>query len=289
MQIIYAPNSTDDEIEEQMKSLTDVLLLKNTYKEYNGHFIRGDYSDPLYTARYIDELNQKAGEERYGFCLDVGAANICGLNLYEMVVTMRHRLKALIIRENDGVFDSSYLPFTIAPRWKSLTDWPNLIRAFREINYNGILVMNYKNSTVSFPIQLRPYLDELAKAAGKYFKWQIEMEMVLAKYEKRVLFGAGNMCKNYMKYYSRKYPVMFTCDNNSRLWGTTVGGIEVKSPEEIKNISEDCVVFICNIHYEEIRKQLEDMGIKNRIEYFNDEYLPFPDIDELEEMGNCLK
>ena len=37
---------------------------------------------------------------------------------------------------------------------------------------------------------------------------------------------------------------------------------------------EECAVFICNIYYDEIEQQLRDMGIKNPIERFNDEFMP---------------
>ena len=51
-------------------------------------------------------------------------------------------------------------------------------------------------------------------------------------------------------------------------------GLEVKDPQELKALPEDCVVFICNIYYREIEAQLRQMGIENPIEFFNDEYMP---------------
>ena len=82
------------------------------------------------------------------------------------------------------------------------------------------------------------------------------------------------MFLNDMRYYGEKYPPLFTCDNNRSLWGTQKEGIEVKKPEDLKNIPADCAIFICNIYYREIEEQLRDMGIQNKIEYFNDEVLP---------------
>ncbi len=89
------------------------------------------------------------------------------------------------------------------------------------------------------------------------------------------------MCRNYMKNYGEKYPPLYTCDNNSKLWGTIFEGIEVKSPEELKKLPADCGIFICNIYYSEIEAQLREMGIEN-IEYFNDEYMPSYYFDRLE-------
>ncbi|MCI8530996.1 MAG: hypothetical protein HFI18_00445, partial [Lachnospiraceae bacterium] len=107
----------------------------------------------------------------------------------------------------------------------------------------------------------------------EYVRWQTGIELLLKRYPSIVLFGAGNMCRNYMKCYGEKYPPLFTCDNNQAVWGTLFCGLEVKPPEALKTIPGDCGVFICNIYYREIEKQLQDMGIRN-IEFFNDEYMP---------------
>ena len=66
---------------------------------------------------------------------------------------------------------------------------------------------------------------------------------------------------------------MFTCDNNEKTWGTVFCGLEVKPPGAMKDLPEDCGVFICNIYYREIKRQLQAMGVEN-IEFFNDEYMP---------------
>lgn len=81
------------------------------------------------------------------------------------------------------------------------------------------------------------------------------------------------MCKNYMTAYGETYPPLFTCDNNEKLWGSQVCGLEVKSPEALKDLPEESGIFICNIYYREIEQQLREMGIEN-IEFFNDEYMP---------------
>ena len=73
----------------------------------------------------------------------------------------------------------------------------------------------------------------------------------------------------YMNCYGNKYPPLFACDNNKSLWGKSVRGILIKAPEELRNISDDTGVFICNsVYYKEIRAQLLEMGIKN-IEIFD--------------------
>ena len=58
--------------------------------------------------------------------------------------------------------------------------------------------------------------------------------------------------------------------------------MEVKSPEALKNLPEDCGIFICNIYYREIEEQLRALGVERNIEYFNDEYMQSFDFNRLD-------
>lgn len=250
------------------------LLLENQCRDINGHLVRDICSDGQEAASWVDALNEAVGEERFGFCMDVGACNLCGQNMYDFVLALGKRIKAVILRDCDGTNESSMLPFTCAKQGQSQTDWLNLIRGLREIGFDGELIIDFQDTASSFSPILRPELVRMAKSVADYFKWQIEIENLLKKYPARVLFGAGNMCRNYMKCYGEKYPPLFTCDNNSALWGSEFCGLLVENPESLKRLSADCAIFICNIYYREIKEQLRDMGISNPIEFFNDEYMP---------------
>lgn len=249
------------------------ILIENQCKYYNGQFVRGLFSDEIEASVFIDELNQIVNEERFGFCMNVANCNLCGMDMHNFAVAMGKRIKAVVISDCDGHNDTHLLPFTAVNKG-ALTDWLSLIRGLREAQFEGSIILDFADTAMSFSPILRPQLMSLAKSVADYFKWQLEIELLLKKYNKIVLFGAGNMCRNYMKCYGEKYPPLFTCDNNSKIWGTMFCGLEVKNPEELKRIPDDCAIFICNIFYREIEQQLRDMGITNPIEYFNDEYMP---------------
>ncbi len=259
---------------EKAKAYGIKILLENQCKDVGGHLVRGLYSDPVQACEQIDALNKEAGAECFGFCLHVGTASLCGQNMYEMIKVLGKRLDAVVLSDCDGQKEGAMLPFTCVQKGSNRTDWLSLLRGLREIDFDGDLILDLSDTAAAFSPILRPQLLQLAKATGNYFKWQIELEQLLQKYPHRVLFGAGNMCRNYMKCYGEKYPPLFTCDNNNRLWGTEFSGLTVREPEALKEIPEDCAIFICNIYYREIEKQLRDMGIKNPIEFFNDEYMP---------------
>ncbi len=257
-----------------------ILLLENQCHSMNGHMIRGICSDGYIVAEWIDALNREVGEERFGFCMDVGVCSLCGQDMHEFSRVLGKRIKAVILRDCDGQQEGSMLPFTCAYSGQPRTDWLNLIRGLRETGFDGQLVLDFRDTACTFSPILRPQLMVFAKAVADYFKWQIEIENLLKKYSSIALFGAGNMCRNYMKCYGEKYPPLFTCDNNQKVWGTEFCGLEVKSPEALKEVPEGCGIFICNIYYREIEQQLRDMGIEN-IEFFNDEYMPSFHFDRL--------
>lgn len=259
-----------------------MILLENQCKDINGHLVRGICSDAGEAASWVDELNNTAGGEYFGFCMDAGACSLCGQDMREFAVALGNRIKAVILRDCDGSHETSMLPFTCVNHNGSTTDWLGLIRGLREISFDGSLIMDSGSTAAAFSPLLHAPLLSLTKAVADYFKWQIGMKNVLKKYDTRVLFGAGNMCRNYMKCYGNEFPPLFTCDNNKSRWGGRFEGLEIKPPEALKELPPDCAVFICNVYYKEIEQQLRGMGISNPIEYFNDEYMPLYYFDTLE-------
>ena len=251
-----------------------VILLENQARSVHGHLVRGVLSEAEEAVSLVDELNEAAGETRFGFCLNMGASGPCGMNVQELVQTLDGRLQAVIICDSDSGEERQLLPFTGAGRLVCETDWLSVIRGLRAIAFDGWLVLGMRDTAAAFPPLLRPQLLALARSVAEYILWQVEMEKALARYPRRVLFGAGNMCRNYMRCYGEQYPPLFTCDNNPALWGKEVGGLAVKNPEELRRLPEDCAIFICNIYYREIEAQLREMGLKNPVAYFNDECLP---------------
>lgn len=260
-----------------------MILLENQCQDFNGRLMRGLCAQREEAVDWVDSLNREAGEERFGFCMDVGVCSLCGVGMQDFVLTLGSRLKAVVLRDCDGSQETAQLPLTCIGPGGPQTDWLNLIRGLRESGFDGQLLLDFSDTVTAFSPLLRPSLLRLAKTTADYFQWQIGIEKLLKKYPTRVLFGAGNMCRNYMKCYGEKYPPLFTCANNPASWGTEFCGLKVKSPESLREIPEDCAVFICNVYYREIEKQLRELGIKNPVEYFNDEYMPTFHFNRLKE------
>lgn len=251
-----------------------IILLQNGCKNFNGRAIRNSLSNSFNLVQIIEELNSRLGEQRFAFCLDIGICSICGQDIYEFCQPLSNYIKAVILRDSNKAYINSLLPFTNICNGNSTSDWLGLIRALRQVDFNNHLIIDLKDTSTAFSAILRPQLLKFSKSIIEYIKWQLDIEKNLKSYKSIVLFGAGNMCKNYMKAYGEKYKPLFTCDNNKKFWGNKILGLEIKDPEELKNIDKDCVILICNLYYRDIENQIRNMNVTNRIEYFNDEYLP---------------
>ena len=247
------------------------ILIAPDERCLSGHFVRGRLAEGRAMAAFVDELNEAAGGARFGACLDMRMAGGCGQDMYACITALGARLGAVLLTDTDGTARKELLPYTLAERGGCETDWLAVIRGLRAIHYDGLLVLALGDTAAACPPLLRPTMLQLAKKTGDYLAWQIGMENEIARYDKRVLFGAGRMCRNYLLNYGETYPPLFTCDNNPKMWGTEVDGLPVKSPEELKKLPPDCAIFICNIYYREIEAQLKDMGLPNPVAYFNDE------------------
>lgn len=262
------------------------ILLINKCRNNNGHLIRGFLAETEEICRFVDELNDETGAgvkgkaPRFACCFDFGVATLCGQDVYEAIVPLGERLKAVIVRDCDGIHDVSMLPFTACFKGQQ-SDWLGLIRGLRKLDFDGDLIMDFSDTYSSFSDRLKPEILRTASRTGDYLAWQIGMNRMVKKYDKRVLFGAGNMCRAYMKDYGQEYPPLFTCDNNSARWGEEFCGLTIESPDKLKELSPDVAIFLCNIYYDEIEQQLRRMGLENPIERFNDEYMQTFHMDRL--------
>ena len=99
------------------------ILLTNQCRSQSGRLSRGICSDGVQAARWVDALNREAGQERFGFCLDMGICNLCKQDVQGMALSLGRRIRAVILTENDGEHMARLLPFTSAYMRRSTMDW----------------------------------------------------------------------------------------------------------------------------------------------------------------------
>lgn len=93
----------------------------------------GACSDPHDAVALIDALNEKAGREVFGFCLDVGHLNLLNKNLRTYIPVLGKRIKALHLHDNDGRDDLHLAPMTGTVNWGVFCD------CLKAVGYEGDL------------------------------------------------------------------------------------------------------------------------------------------------------
>jgi len=101
------------------------------------------------TARDLLTIIEEVGSPRFGICLDTGHLNLTTKDQREFILTAGKKLKALHIADNEGVTDQHMMPFT-----KGRIDFSEVVRALREIGYEGIFNLEIPGEKRA-PLELR--------------------------------------------------------------------------------------------------------------------------------------
>ena len=145
-----------------LKKFGVVACLENMWVIRNGKIFGAICADFTEARDYIDELNEIAGEELFGFCYDFGHATLCSADIRKSVRILGDRIKAVHLHEVDGAHDNHGMPFT------GVCDWEKIFTALKEIGYNGNINFEATNAWGIFPYELREPALNLLAAIGKY-------------------------------------------------------------------------------------------------------------------------
>lgn len=151
------------------------VCLENIFKHYGYDCYEGACADANEVCRYIDTLNEEAGEKLFGLCLDIGHVKVEGRNLYQFITTVGERIVVLHIHDNEGNSDSHMIPYTQVDRTggRLAIDWESFIRGMREIGYEGALTFETAHGMDVFPRELQASVLRLISDIGKYFRNRI--------------------------------------------------------------------------------------------------------------------
>ena len=152
------------------------ICLENVFRHKNGKCVEAACSVASEAVSYIDELNEMAGEDIFGFCLDTGHANLLARNIYQFILTLGNRLKVLHIHDNNGIEDLHMIPFTqfcIDGKNRPL-DWSGFIKGLKEINFDGTLSFETFNAIDNLPEIEKTDGLKLVSIIGEYFSKEIK-------------------------------------------------------------------------------------------------------------------
>ena len=152
------------------------VCLENMFYTTKGHLYEAVCADFHEAARYIDDLNELARSESFGFCFDLGHANILGKNVRRSLNILGSRVKALHIHDNNTKEDLHLMPFTFAANWgiDLTTDWNGFIAGLADIDYKGTISFETHQSYHVFPKAVHPQMLALTSAIGRYFGDEID-------------------------------------------------------------------------------------------------------------------
>lgn len=153
-----------------------IVCFENLFTGYGSHMIEASCADVSEACWYIDTLNKEAGEECFGFCLDVGHANLMYRDLREYIKALGKRLKALHIHDNNGLTDSHMMPYTQTCHGgvDFCTDWEGFLAGLRDIHYDGALSFETFRVLEVIPKELRQDALRMIAAIGRYMKMRVE-------------------------------------------------------------------------------------------------------------------
>lgn len=152
------------------------VCLENLFHTKRGHLFESACSDANEAVEYIDLLNNIAEAECFGFCFDLGHANIVGKNIRHFLNTLGSRVKAVHIHDNDSKDDQHMMPFSYTVNWGNdcVTDWEGFLNGLADIDYKGTINFETHQSFHVFPKPVHKEMLTLTCAIGKYFAGEIE-------------------------------------------------------------------------------------------------------------------
>lgn len=140
-----------------------IICLENMFSGYRGKIMAACCSDLSVACDYVDTLNELAGERRFGFCLDTGHLLLVGIDVYEAIVKLGHRIECFHVHDNDGRSD-----FHIAP-YMGVLDWNSFVRGLREIGFDSTLSFETAGVWGFFDNELCPQVLKLIAETGRMF------------------------------------------------------------------------------------------------------------------------
>lgn len=146
------------------------ICLENMFRGRDGHIEDAVCSDFREAAAYIDTLNELAGEEKFGFCYDVGHATLLGRDHRRSLNQLGKRLKTLHIHDNDGRNDLHMQPYAYSRGRNYVTDWDAFLAGLRDIGFDGVLSFETYHSVEFLPKELTPVMLSYIAGVGRYFQ-----------------------------------------------------------------------------------------------------------------------
>ncbi len=120
-----------DLLQHNVMACMENLYVRKYRTSNDDIFIEGPASDPHATAQLIDQLNEKAGKEVFGLCLDTGHMHIVRKDARTYIPILGKRIKALHLNDNNCTSDDHLVPLS------GTAEWTSICKALKDAGYSG--------------------------------------------------------------------------------------------------------------------------------------------------------
>ncbi len=144
------------------------VCLENMFTGYKGKLYAAVCAEMSEANRYIDTLNEIAGEKVFGFCLDIGHALLVGKDMYTTIMEIAPNLTTLHIHDNNGINDQHLFPYS------GVNDWNRFLKGLKDAGYKGALSFETFNAFQVIDDELAQDALYWQAAIGRMFVKRIE-------------------------------------------------------------------------------------------------------------------
>ncbi|MBQ8344728.1 MAG: sugar phosphate isomerase/epimerase [Clostridia bacterium] len=129
-------------------------------------------SEPHKAAEIIDRLNEKAGKDCFGFCVDTGHVHMMRRRFTQVIPVLGKRIRAFHIHDNPQDYDSHLMPYT------GSICWSEFVNEVKKVGYDGDLSFESASQVDArrVPDELVPAFLEIMARIGGYFRSQIQSQ-----------------------------------------------------------------------------------------------------------------
>lgn len=149
------------------------ICLENLYESVGQRIAEGVCANPADAIAYIDKLNELAGKQLFGLCLDSGHLQLTHQDSYRYIQLLGNRIKLLHLHENDGIADQHQMPYSFGNGKRMGQNWQQFIMGLKEIEFDGTLSFETYPCMNSFPDTMADKVLKTIYEIGEYWKTQI--------------------------------------------------------------------------------------------------------------------
>lgn len=142
------------------------ICLENMFTTYRGKVYAACCSNISTACKYIDTLNDMAGEECFGFCLDTGHLLLVGKDVKNAMIQLGSRIKAFHVHDNNGVSDQHLAPFMGVQNWTRFVEGLVAIGFDKTVSFETFNIWNVMDR------ELCPDMLQFIGKAGRLFDRQ---------------------------------------------------------------------------------------------------------------------